>query len=77
MPYGIEGWVGGAYVYIGRPERCVEWCRAQLARGRDTHTLTRAALVIALKIAGSEDEAMAAAKGLINATEVTRNPHVL
>ena len=77
LPYGIEGWVGGAYVYIGRPERCVEWCRAQLARGRDTHTLTRAALVIALKIAGSEDEAMAAAKGLINAAEVTRNPHVL
>ena len=77
VPYGIEGWVGGAYVYIGQPERCVEWCRAQLARGRDTHTLTRAALVIALKIAGSEDEAMAATKGLIDAAEVTRNPHVL
>jgi hypothetical protein len=77
VPYGIEGWVGGAYVYIGHPERCVEWCRAQLARGRDTHTLTRAALVIALKIAGSEDEAMAATKGLIDAAEVTRNPHVL
>ena len=41
VPYGIEGWVGGAYVYIGQPERCVEWCRAELARGRDTHTLTR------------------------------------
>ena len=77
VPYGIEGWVGGAYVYIGQPERCVEWCRAELARGRDTHTLTRAALVIALKIAGSEDEAMAATKGLIDAAEVTRNPHVL
>ena len=77
VPYGIEGWVGGAYVYIGQPERCVEWCRAQLARGRDTHTLTRAALVIALKIAGSEDEAMAATKGLIDAAEATQNPHVL
>jgi hypothetical protein len=41
-------------MYIGHPERCIEWCRAQLARGRDTHTLTRAALVIALKIADSE-----------------------
>ena len=38
---------------IGQPERSVEWCRAQLARGRDTHTLTRAALVLALTIAGS------------------------
>ncbi len=76
-PYGLEGWIGGAYVYIGQPERCVEWCRAQLALGRDTHTLTRAALVIALNIAGSEDEAMAAAKGLIDAAEATRNPQVL
>ena len=75
--YGIEGWVGGAYVYIGQPERCVEWCRTQLARGRDTHTLTTATLVIALKIAGSEDEAMAATKGLIDAAEATRNPFVL
>ena len=74
MPYGIEGWVGGAYVYIGQPERCVEWYRAQLARGRDTHTLTRAALVIALKIAGSEDEAMAATKGLIDTAEATAQP---
>ena len=77
VPYGIEGWVGGAYVYIGQPERCVEWCRAQLARGRDTHTLTRAILVIALTIAGSEDEAMAAAKGLIDAAEATGNPCAL
>jgi hypothetical protein len=75
--YGIEGWVGGAYVYIGQPERCVEWCRAQLKRGRDPLGITKASLVIALKIAGSEDEAMAATKGLIDAAEVTRNPHVL
>ena len=59
------------------PNGAVEWCRAQLARGRDTHTLTRAALVIALKIAGSEDEAMAAAKGLIDAAEATHNPWAL
>ena len=77
MPYGLEGWVGGAYVYIGQPERAVEWCRAQLARGRDTHTLTRAVLVITLAVAGSEDEAMAATKGLIDAAEATGNPCVL
>ena len=41
VPYGIEGWLGGAYTTIGQPERWVEWCRARLARGRDTHTLTR------------------------------------
>ena len=46
-----RGSLGGAYVAIGQPERWLEWCRAQLARGRDTHALARACLVIALKIA--------------------------
>ena len=73
----LEGWAGGAYLAIGQPERWVEWCRAQLARGRDTHAFTRACLVIGLVIAGSSDEAMAAAKGLIDAAEATRNPHAL
>ena len=50
VPFGVEGSLGGVYLAIGQPERWVEWCRAQLARGRDTHTLTRAMLVIALTI---------------------------
>ena len=58
---------------IGQPERWVEWCRTQLARGRDTHNLTRAALVAALMLAGCPDEAMAATTGLIDAAEATRN----
>ena len=77
VPYGIQGWLGSAYLAIGQPERTVEWGRAQLARGRDTHTLTRAALAQALMIAGSHDEAMAAATDLIDAAEATHNPFVL
>ena len=77
VPFGLEGLAGGAYLAIGQPERWVEWCRAQLARGRDTHAFTRACLVMALVFAGSPDEAMAAAKGLIDAAEATRNPHAL
>jgi hypothetical protein len=77
VPYGIQGWLGSAYLAVGQPERTVEWGRAQLARGRDTHTLTRAALVQALMIAGSPDEALAAATGLIDAAEATHNPYVL
>ena len=49
-----------SYLAIGQPERWVEWCRAQLARGRDTHAFIRACLVIALALAGSGEEAMAA-----------------
>jgi predicted ATPase len=74
MPFGIEGLLGGAYLAIGQPERTVEWCRAQLAQGRDSHGFTRASLVLALTLAGSHDEAMAVARSLIDTAEATRNP---
>ena len=77
VPFGIEFLLGAAYAAIGQPERYVEWCRARLARGRDTHTLTRAALVFALTAAGCGDEARAAANGLIEAAEAPHNPFVL
>jgi hypothetical protein len=77
VPFGLEGLLGGAYVAIGHPERWVEWCRAQLKRGRDTHAFIRACLVTALMAAGSADEAIAAANGLIDAAEATGNPCVL
>ena len=77
-PFGVEEMqFGGAYVFIGQPERSAEWCRTELARGRDTHTLTTASLVLSLAIAGSVDEAKVAANGLIDAAEATRNPHAL
>ena len=67
---------GYAYAYIGQPERTVDWCRAQLARGSDTH-FARRTLVIALVIANSGNEARAATDGLIEAAEATRNPRTL
>ncbi|MGO9930033.1 MAG: hypothetical protein ACLPLP_29035 [Mycobacterium sp.] len=77
LPFGLEGGLGLVYMVIGQPERAIEWCRAQLARGRDTHTAITAWLVIALTLAGAHDEAMAAANGLIDAAEATRNPAML
>jgi tetratricopeptide (TPR) repeat protein len=77
VPFGIEGVLGTAYLTIGQPERCVEWCRTQLARGRDTHRITGACLTIALAMAGSGEDARAAANGLIDAGEATPNPFVL
>ncbi|MGO9104158.1 MAG: ATP-binding protein [Mycobacterium sp.] len=77
VPFGAEAALGVVYIAIGQPERCVEWCRTQLARGRDTHTITRATLVVALTMAGRADEARAAANGLIDAAEATHNPHAL
>jgi hypothetical protein len=77
VPFGTEGLLGNAYIGAGQPERTVEWCRAQLARGRDTHTFTRSSIVFALAFAGSREEARAAATGLIDAAEATCNPHAL
>ena len=77
VPYGIQGWLGSVYLAIGRPDQTVEWIRAELARGRDTHSLTRSAFVQALMLAGSPDEAIAVATDLIEAAEATRNPYAL
>jgi predicted ATPase len=77
VPFGLEGMLSGVYLAMGQPEQSVEWCRAQLARGRDTHALTRVALVFALMFAGHGDEARAAATGLIDAAEATHNPWAL
>jgi predicted ATPase len=77
VPFGLEGGLGSAYAAIGQPERSVEWCRARLARGRDTHAFTKAYFVLALAVAGCGDEARAAANGLIDVAEATRNPYVL
>ena len=76
VPYA-ECSLGGAYVAVGQPERWIERCRARLARGLDTDAVTRTSLVIALMAAGSADEAMAVANGLIDAAEASDNPFVL
>jgi len=77
LPCGIECWLGLVYVAVGQPERLAEWCRAQLARRRDTHVLIRSWLVFALAVAGSGGEAMDCADGLIEAAEATGNPSLL
>ena len=77
VPFGGEAALGTAYGVIGQPGRWVEWCRTRLARGRDTHGITRTYLVFALTLAGCGEEARAAATGLIDTAEATHNPYVL
>jgi predicted ATPase len=77
LPYGLEAVLGLVYLVIGQPERLAEWCRAQLARRRDTHVYIRAWLVDALAVAGSGEEAMDCADDLIEAAEATGNPSLL
>ena len=77
LPFNVEHLLGAAYMAIGQPERAVKWWRAQLAHGRETHIFTWASLVLALMVAGSPEEAMTVATGLIDAAEATHNPCAL
>jgi predicted ATPase len=77
LPHAAAGFLGSAYPAVGQPERWVQWFRAQLARGRATDPYSTTNLVIGLTVAGSIDDAMAAAGGLIDAAEATGNPYVL
>ncbi len=77
LPYGIEGAIGGAYMYVGQPERWAEVCRTELRRRRDAPVSIRTSLVIALVFAGCVKEAMVAVDGLIETAEATENPWVL
>ena len=77
VPFGLEVYLGGPYLAIGQPDRSVEWCRALLARRRDTHGSVTALLVVSLTIAGHDDDAIAAADGLIDIAEAARNPWAL
>jgi predicted ATPase len=76
-PHGTEATIGVVYLAIGQPERLAELCRAQLMRRGDNHVYIRAWLVVALALAGSGEEAMDSADGLIGAAQATRNPVLL
>ena len=77
LPYGQEGNIGGAYMYIGCPERWVEITRAELARRPDTAVGIQACLVLGLVFAGSGEEARGVANGMIETAEAMRNPFML
>ena len=76
-PYDVESLLVSVYQAIGQPERALEWWRTQLAHGRHPTIFTRGALVVALTVAASPEEAMTVATGLIDAAEATHNPCAL
>ncbi len=77
LPFGLDAMLANPYLAIGEADRSIEWCRARLARRHDAHTTMTSFLVTALTIAGREDEATAAADGLVEAAGATGNPYAL
>ena len=73
-PYGMESWLGAAYLPAGQPLRWAQLSAEQLDRRGDNHVSLRSTRVFALAFAGLVDEAMAAAEGLIDAGTATNNP---
>ena len=61
----------------GQPERWAELCSALLQRRCAAAVNIRTCLVFALAFAGSGEEAIVAADGLIEAAEATENPFLL
>lgn len=62
------------FTTIGRPEDAVEWCRAVIARTPGPHTASLAVMVVALHVAGAEDEAIRESEALSAAARDTDNP---
>ncbi|HEX5255785.1 MAG TPA: adenylate/guanylate cyclase domain-containing protein [Mycobacterium sp.] len=77
VPFGLENMLANAYLAVGQPDRSVEWVRTQQVRLGDVHPNLTAFLITALTIAGRYDEATAAADGLIERAEATRNPQAV
>jgi hypothetical protein len=77
VPFGIEGMLFIVSLYSGQPERAADWCRSRVQSGRDTHTVLRATLILSLAAAQSDEEAIAATAGLVEAAEAARNPWAL
>jgi predicted ATPase len=71
-----EASLGGSSLVIGEPERWVEWCRSVMSRRPATYIHAQACLAIALKFAGPEEEALAAADDLIAAADATESPNL-
>jgi predicted ATPase len=77
VPFGIEGMLYSPYVYIGQSAVAADWCRTQILRGRDTHTLIQTGLIVCLAVAGSYDDAVKATDGVIETAEAIQNPFAL
>jgi hypothetical protein len=77
VPYALESWMGGPYIWTGALEKWLDLCRNMIARGRGTHCFTQANLVIALTFTGSVDDALAASENLVATADATDNPAVI
>jgi predicted ATPase/tetratricopeptide (TPR) repeat protein len=71
-----EAAIACPYAVMGQPERWVDWCRDVLTRRPDTYVHAQGILVLALKMAGADDEATAASEGLLAIADTIDSPNL-
>jgi hypothetical protein len=72
-----EALLGALYVTKGEPEWLVELCRNMIGRSSGPQNSMRALEVMALKVAGADDEAMAASEGPLADATAAKNPAIV
>ena len=76
LPFGYDAILALPYLMMGQPELWAEVVRRHF-ESTDGHVAVRASLAMALTLAGSQDDAISVADGLIATAESTHNPHSL
>jgi predicted ATPase/class 3 adenylate cyclase len=76
VPHEAESQLGGAYLWTGQPEQCVQWFQSVIARRSGASLYTKAGLALALQVAGAGDEARSASNGLLAAAAAAENPRL-
>jgi predicted ATPase/class 3 adenylate cyclase len=74
VPVPLLSLLGGGYLTMVEPERCIAWCRSVLARAADHEFYLAPSLVFALAIGGAHDEALALSANLLARLAPTTNP---
>jgi predicted ATPase/class 3 adenylate cyclase len=74
VPVVHQAVLGGGYLTIVTPERCVQWCRATIARNPEEPRYILTNLVFALEFAGAHEEAVALSEELLDAFGDAANP---
>jgi predicted ATPase len=76
VPAVLESLLGGGYLTVVEPERCVEWCRAVIARSPGSVYL-QPNLVFALAFDGAYPDALTLSEDLFATLPSTTNPGVV
>jgi hypothetical protein len=70
-------WIGRIYLHLGSTDRCIKRCQAEIDRAGSPGSDSREILVVALALAGRDEEARVLAVDSVAAAEQRTNPRAL